>query len=104
MQIRITNMKNIGKKDLVNVINKSTEELHQKIDKQLYLMTALLEKRAGNETLKQLTLPTHSPNEKRFKKAIMETIDVLEESRRAFKSKRLEVLRKRLTQVLIEAK
>lgn len=92
------------KKDLVTVINRSTEELHQKIDMHRYLMTTLLGKKVGDENIKQLALPTYSPNEKRLKKAIMETIDVLEESRKAFKSKRLEVLRKKLTQVLIEAK
>jgi len=97
-------MKIAGKKDLVTVINKSTEELHQKIDRQHCLLTALLEKQVGNETLKQLAFPTHPSNENRLKQAIMETIDVLEESRKAFKSKRLEVLRKKLTQVLIEAK
>jgi hypothetical protein len=97
-------MKISGKKDLVTVINRSAEELHQKIDMQRYLMTALLEKKVGDETLKQLVLPTHSPNENRLKQAVMETIDVLEESRKAFKSKRLEVLRKKLTQVLIESK
>ena len=97
-------MKIGGKKDLVTVINKSTEELHQKIDMQRYLITTLLEKKVGDETIKQLSLPTYSPDEKRLKQAIMETIDVLEESRKAFKSKRLEVLRKKLTQVLIEAK
>jgi len=97
-------MKTSGKKDLVTVINRSTEELHQKIDMQRYLMTTLLEKKVGDETIKQLDLPTFFPNENRLKQAIMETIDVLEESRKAFKSKRLEVLRKKLTQVLIEAK
>ena len=97
-------MKTGGKKDLVTVINKSAKELHQKIDMQRYLMTTLLEKKVGDDTIKQLTLPTYSPDEKRLKQAIMETIDVLEESRKAFKSKRLEVLRKKLTQVLIEAK
>lgn len=97
-------MKIAGKKDLVTVINKSTEELHQKIDMQYDLLTALLEKQVGDETLKQLAWLTHSTNENRLKQVIMETIDVLEESRRAFKSKRLEVLRKKLTQVLIEAK
>jgi hypothetical protein len=97
-------MKIVGKKDLVTVINKSTEELHQKIDRQHYLLTALLEKQVGDETLKHLAWPAHSPNENKLKQAIMETIDVLEESRKAFKSKRLEVLRKKLTQVLIEAK
>ncbi len=93
-----------GKKDLFTVINRSTEELHQKIDMQRYLMTTLLEKQVGDETVKQLVLPTNSSNENRLKQAIMETIDVLEESRKAFKSKRLEVLRKKLTQVLIESK
>jgi hypothetical protein len=97
-------MKAGSKKDLVTVINRSTEELHQKIDMQHYLMTTLLEKKVGDETIKQLVLPTNSSNENRLKQAIMETIDVLEESRKAFKSKRLEVLRKKLTQVLIEAK
>jgi hypothetical protein len=97
-------MKTVGRKDLVTVINRSTEELHQKIDMQRYLMTALLENKVGDETINQLALPTCFPNENRLKQAIMETIDVLEESRKAFKSKRLEVLRKKLTQVLIEAK
>jgi hypothetical protein len=97
-------MKAGSKKDLVTVINRSAEELHQKIDMQRYLMTTLLEKQVGDETIKQIDLPNYSPDENRLKQAIMETIDVLEESRKAFKSKRLEVLRKKLTQVLIEAK
>jgi hypothetical protein len=96
-------MKAGSKKDLVTVINRSAEELHQKIDMQRYLMTTLLEKQVGDETIKQIDLPNYSPDENRLKQAIMETIDVLEESRKAFKSKRLEVLRKKLTQVLIEA-
>ena len=97
-------MKIIGKKDLVTVINRSAEELHQKIDMQRHLMTTLLETKVRDETIEQLALSTYSLNENRLKQAIMETIDVLEESRKAFKSKRLEVLRKKLTQVLIEAK
>jgi hypothetical protein len=97
-------MKAGSKKDLVTVINRSTEELHQKIDMQHYLMTTLLEKKVGDETVKQLVLPISSPDENRLKQAIKETIDVLEESRKSFKSKRLEVLRKKLTQVLIESK
>jgi hypothetical protein len=38
-----------------------------------------------------------------MKEAIKEAIDELEESRKAFKSKRLEVLRKKLTMVLMNA-
>lgn len=40
--------------------------------------------------------------ETRLKEAIRETIEELEESRKAFKSKRLEDLRKKLTRVLME--
>lgn len=45
-----------------------------------------------------------SVREKKLRAAIMEAINELEESRKSFKSKRLERLRKRLTQVLIESK
>jgi hypothetical protein len=38
-----------------------------------------------------------------LKSAIAEAITILEESRKAFKSKQIEALRKRLTQVLIDA-
>ena len=41
--------------------------------------------------------------EVRLRKAIQEAIEVLEASRRSFKSKQLERLRKRLTAVLIDA-
>jgi hypothetical protein len=91
------------KKDLVAVVNKNAKELHQKIDIQCCLITTLLEKKVGDKDIKKLSLPAYSPNEKRLKEVIIETIDVLEESRKAFKSRRLELLRKKLTQVLIEA-
>jgi len=97
-------MKITGKRDLITVIEQSAEELHRRIDMHRYLMATILEKRVGDETIKQLSLPTYSPNERRLKEAVRETIEVLEESRKAFKSKRLETLRKKLTQVLIEAK
>ncbi|MBI5578868.1 MAG: hypothetical protein HY895_06925 [Deltaproteobacteria bacterium] len=38
-----------------------------------------------------------------LRRAIAEAIAILEESRKAFKSKQIEALRKRLTQVLIDA-
>ena len=95
-------MKISSKKDLITVIDKSAEELHQRIDMHRYMMAAILDQRVGDETIRQLSLPTYSADERRFKEVIKETIEVLEESRKAFKSKRLGVLRKKLTQVLIE--
>jgi len=97
-------MKSPNKRDLISVIEKSAEELHEKIDMHRYLMTTILDQRVGDGSIKQISLPSYSADEGRLKEAIQEAIEVLEESRKAFKSKRLETLRKRLTQVLIEAR
>ena len=96
-------MKCANKNDMINVIDKSAEELHMKIDMHCRLMTAMLEQNLGNGNLKEFFLPLCYHKESRLKKAVKETIDVLEESRKAFKSKRLEALRKKLTHVLIES-
>lgn len=96
-------MKCANKNDMINVIDKSAEELHMKIDMHCRLMTAMLELRLGDGNLKEFFLPLCYHKESRLKKAVKETIDVLEESRKAFKSKRLEALRKKLTHVLIES-
>lgn len=98
-----SNTKTPSKKDFIAQINRSAQELHQRIDMHLHLMSTLLEQRVSDESLKQVSFPSCSPDESRLKGAIQEAIEVLEGSRRAFKSKRLEVLRKKLTQVLIES-
>ena len=97
-------MRAANKRDLITAIDSSTEELHQRIDKHRYLMETILEQRVGDGTLKRLSLSSYSPVETRLKEAIGETIEVLEQTRKAFKSKKLEALRKRLTHVLIESK
>ena len=96
-------MKCANKKAIINVIDKSAEELHLKIDMHCRLMAAMLEQRLGDGNLKEFCLPSCYHKESRLKEAVKETIDVLEESRKAFKSKRLEALRKKLTHVLIES-
>jgi len=95
-------MKGIQKADLIKVIDKSTEDLHQRIDMHRYLMAAILDKRVSENTLHNVLIPDPR-RELRLKGAIRDTIEVLEESRKAFKSKRLEVLRKKLTEVLLES-
>ena len=96
-------MKYANKKDIVNLIDKSAEELHLKINMHYHLMIAMLEQRPDNGNMKELFLPSCYQKESRLKAAIEETIDVLEQTRRAFKSKKLEILRKKLTQVLIKS-
>jgi|LGVF01.1.fsa_nt_gb hypothetical protein len=102
--MKCANKKDPTKEDMINIIDKSAEELHLKIDMQCHLMTAILEQKLGEGNLKEFVLPSYYYKEARLKEAVKETIDVLEESRKAFKSKTLEVLRKKLMHVLIESK
>ena len=92
-----------NKKDLITAIDRSAEEMHQRVDMHRYLMTTILEQRVGDGTLKRLSLSSFPPVETKLREALSETIEVLEQSRKAFKSKRLEALRKRLTHVLVDS-
>ena len=96
-------MTRANKKDIINVIDKSAEELHLKIDIHRHLMTDILEQKLDDGNVKEFFLPSCYYRKASLKEAVKETIDVLEQTRRAFKSKRLETLRKKLTQVLIES-
>lgn len=93
-----------SKSDLVTAIDKSAEELHQRIDMQRYLMATILEQRVGDRNLGRFFLSSCSAGEGRLREAISDAIEVLEQTRKAFKSKKLEALRKRLMQVLMESK
>ena len=65
------------------------------------LIATILDKRVSEGRLNHILLP-NSHRELQLKETIKEAIDVLEETRKAFKSKKLEALRKKLTHALIE--
>lgn len=91
------------KKDLIDVLNTSVQELQKGIDMHHGLVTAILEEQVSEDNLGPvLNLCPKRSRELRLEAIVKETIDTLEESRKAFKSKRLEILRKKLTQVLID--
>jgi len=93
------------KECLLNAVNESIEELQRGIDTYRRLVTAVLVDRIDERDLQQLMLPVApSSSESKLREAVVEAIEVLEESRKAFKSKQLELLRKRLTQVLVDTK
>jgi predicted transcriptional regulator len=93
----------MDKKELLTAIARNTEDLHQKIEMHRDLVANILEHKVDGDLLKDLCSATpSSPADRRLKEVIGETIEVLEQSRKAFKSKRLEALRKKLTQVLID--
>ena len=60
--------------------------------------------RKGGETPLLHQCVSVCPYKQRLKKTILETILILEESRKAFKSKQLEALRKKLIEDLAEIK
>ena len=100
-------METVDKEYLMSIIDKSADELHQRIDAYRYLMTKILEQRLDDGIGAGFSLPSYPADyarEDQLKEVLKETIEVLEQTRKAFKSKILEELRKKLTRVLIESK
>jgi len=94
----------IHKKDLIDALNTSVQGLRQGVDMHCDLLTSLMNGQVDEGNLqKLLDLCPKRSRELRLEKAIQEAIEILEESRKAFKSKKLEALRKKLTQVLIDS-
>ncbi len=93
----------LERKDIINALNASVKNLQQGIDAHCCLVNTLLDEQVDERSLVPLLdfCPKRS-REVRLEKAMKEAIDVIEESRKAFKSKKLEALRKRLTAELIE--
>jgi predicted nucleotide-binding protein (sugar kinase/HSP70/actin superfamily) len=92
-----------AKEELISALHKSVKELQQGIDMHSCLIASILENEVDERHLKPFfNNCSLRSRECQMKEAIREAIEVLEESRKSFKSKRLEALRKRLTQVLID--
>lgn len=93
-----------SKEELVIALQKSVKDLQQGIDIHSCLIASILQNEVDARYLESFpeACPARS-REERMKAALLEAIDELEESRKAFKSKRLEALRKRLTQVLADS-
>jgi len=81
-------------------VDRIAKELHERVEHQrAVLRKALGASDAGRDKILYCPLVDCARIE-RLRSAIRETVDVLEETRSAFKSKRLEVMRKRLIDIL----
>ncbi len=91
-----------SKTDLIRAIGKNTQDLHQQIKMHRDLVASFLKGQLGDADTESLlqSCPLRS-REETLEEAIRDAIEVLEASRRAFKSKQLETLRKKLTRILI---
>ena len=96
-------MKADNRTDLAEIIDRSTEDLHNRIDMQRHILTTIIEKKIKGSEICPDCIFSDCSYKKRLGEVLTETIEVLEDTKKAFKSKRLEALRKRLTQVLVES-
>ncbi len=91
------------KKLLIESLNTRIKELQQEINMHCCLVTSVLEEKLDAVSLADFSrLCPKRERELRLQEAVKETIEVLEESRKSFKSKRLGELRKKLTRILVE--
>ncbi len=86
---------------MLRTVHESIHSLYQDIEKHRCVIASILERQSGEHGFGNH--PVLCSRELRLKTAIRDAIEVLDESRKAFKSKRLEVLRRQLTQALIES-
>ncbi len=94
------------KQDLIYAVNESVKDLQSRIDTHCSLVAAVLAADAdrikARQALPYFNLCPSLTREQKLRQAIQEAIEVLEQSRKSFKSKQLESLRKKLTQTLID--
>lgn len=86
------------------IIERSTQDLHDRVNMQKYILLKVLGKVKDRTAIGLCPVESAVDEVTRtlFRKVLAETIEVLEETKKAFKSKRLEELRKRLMEVLKE--
>lgn len=81
------------------LLTKNLQDIQVMLKDQACLLNCLKE---GGDTPVLNQCVSVCPHKQRLKETLLETIQVLEESKKAFKSKRLEMLRKKLIEVLAE--
>lgn len=84
-----------------NALIKNAQELQHLFDEHCRLLCSATFRDCT--TTKEDTCFYHDcPYRRRFKETLISTIEALEETRRSFKSKKIEMLRKHLTDILAE--
>lgn len=91
------------KRDLITEVNESVKELQMGIDRHCSLVSAIFEGKVDtSKPSRHSDLRSSNIRELKLKQVIQEAIEVLEQTRKSFKSKQLELLRKKLTQALTD--
>ncbi|PTN33299.1 hypothetical protein [Desulfonatronum sp. SC1] len=93
----------MDKSSVIGSLNESITELHKKVDDQGRILAKLTILQASIDIDGQSCYLCDYHREKHLEGAIREAILVLEQSKRSFRSKQLETLRKRLMEALLDA-
>ncbi|MDL1979457.1 MAG: hypothetical protein ACNY01_12575 [Desulfobacteria bacterium] len=92
-----------GKKaDLIRIIDSSTKDLHNRVDMQRHILATVIDKKIKKADICPDCLFSECPYKKKLKRVLTESIAVLEGTKRSFKSKKLELLRKDFIRLLAE--
>ena len=94
----MTELENI--RNVINTMARRVAELNQQLDMLSCFVQENDPSLDGADERDELGLPWL--REEKLKAAIKEAVEELEESRKSFKSKRLELLRKKLTRTLMD--
>ena len=92
----------LNNKEILMSLHDRTEELHKRINMQCDLMENIINSSLKKDELSAGKCGQINERETKLVNALKDTIEVLEQTRKSFKSKRLEHLRKKLTDVLID--
>ena len=87
--------------DWIKIIERYTRDLHDRVDMQQSVLLTVLGKIKSPPPMDPCSTPD-CQHKKLFYRVLLETIEILDETKKSFKSKRLEELRKRLTDLLKE--
>jgi hypothetical protein len=87
-------------KTVITAMAKRVAELNQQLDMLCYFINRTAPDEDRHKGPEDLYLPWS--REEKLKSVIKEAVEELEESRKSFKSKRLEILRKKMTQALMD--
>ncbi len=85
------------------LVRRSAEQLRQRIESHCRLLGLINEKGGDSEARREGNLRKNydGPDAQRLRRAIVEAISVLDGTRKCFKSRQLENLRKKLTKALL---
>jgi len=83
----------------LEALARSIQDIEARVRQHEWLLRCLNE---GSEEEILRCCTVNCPHKELLKKTLLETVETLEESRKSFKSRRLEILRKRLLGVLAE--